>query len=42
MAAAVVAFALVAASYSSIRKFMVDKNLRLARQGPSGKDEEHH
>ncbi|KEZ43774.1 hypothetical protein SAPIO_CDS3919 [Scedosporium apiospermum] len=42
--AAVVGFALCAAGFSIGRKFVVDKNLRLARQGP-GKDEhgeEHH
>ncbi|PHH65153.1 hypothetical protein CDD81_3284 [Ophiocordyceps australis] len=40
--AVVVGFAIFAASYSTIRKFMVDKNLRLSRQGSSGRSEEHH
>ncbi|KAH8706676.1 hypothetical protein BGZ61DRAFT_450303 [Ilyonectria robusta] len=39
--AVVVAFALGAATYSISRKFLVDKNLRLARQGPSARAEEH-
>lgn len=36
-AAVVVGFAVVAAGYSSVRKFIVDKNLRLSRQGPSAR-----
>ncbi|KAK9442003.1 uncharacterized protein G6M90_00g050010 [Metarhizium brunneum] len=44
--AAVVGFAIFAAGYSSVRKFVVDKNLRLARQGPGGRavdhQDEHH
>ncbi|CAI6098427.1 hypothetical protein V2G26_001021 [Clonostachys chloroleuca] len=45
--AVVVVFALFAATYSSIRKFVVDKNLRLVRQGAAGReehssDEKHH
>ncbi|KAG8669852.1 hypothetical protein FPOAC2_09193 [Fusarium poae] len=47
--AVVVGFALGAAGYSVSRKFIVDKNLRLARQGPAarqasnghGESEEH-
>ncbi|KAG6013547.1 hypothetical protein E4U43_006883 [Claviceps pusilla] len=39
--AVVVGFAVFAAGYSSFRKFTVDKNLRLARQGPSGRAEDH-
>ncbi|CAF3492123.1 hypothetical protein SNK03_012338 [Fusarium graminearum] len=47
--AVVVGFALGAAGYSISRKFIVDKNLRLARQGPAaraansghGESEEH-
>ncbi|OAQ72937.1 NADH-ubiquinone reductase complex 1 MLRQ subunit domain-containing protein [Pochonia chlamydosporia 170] len=39
--AAVVGFAIFAAGYSSVRKFMVDKNLRLARQGPGGRADHH-
>ncbi|KAK3191292.1 hypothetical protein K4F52_002502 [Lecanicillium sp. MT-2017a] len=35
--AAVVGFAVFAAGYSCVRKFVVDKNLRLARQGPAGR-----
>ncbi|QPG94573.1 hypothetical protein C2857_006405 [Epichloe festucae Fl1] len=34
--AVVVGFAVFAAGYSSVRKFAVDKNLRLSRQGPTG------
>ncbi|KAH8178027.1 hypothetical protein LIA77_03109 [Sarocladium implicatum] len=34
----VVGFAVFAAGYSSIRKFVVDKNLRLSRTGPTGRD----
>ncbi|GAB0134237.1 hypothetical protein EsDP_00002617 [Epichloe bromicola] len=34
--AVVVGFAVFAAGYSSIRKFTVDKNLRLSRKGPTG------
>ncbi|KAK4095119.1 hypothetical protein Purlil1_815 [Purpureocillium lilacinum] len=37
--AVVVGFAVFAAGYSSVRKFFVDKNLRLSRQGPSGRAE---
>ncbi|PHH93173.1 hypothetical protein CDD83_10722 [Cordyceps sp. RAO-2017] len=37
--AVVVGFAVLAAGYSVIRKFIVDKNLRLSRQGPSGRNE---
>ncbi|KZZ98462.1 NADH-ubiquinone reductase complex 1 MLRQ subunit [Moelleriella libera RCEF 2490] len=37
--AVVVGFAVVAAGYSSLRKFTVDKNLRLSRQGPSSRSE---
>ncbi|UNI20073.1 hypothetical protein JDV02_006199 [Purpureocillium takamizusanense] len=37
--AVVVGFAVCAAGYSSVRKFFVDKNLRLSRQGPSGRAE---
>jgi len=42
--AVVVGFAVVAAGYSSVRHFMVDKNIRLYRQGAAGraKNEEHH
>ncbi|KAH7154969.1 hypothetical protein B0J13DRAFT_544439 [Dactylonectria estremocensis] len=39
--AVVVAFALSAATYSISRKFVVDKNLRLARQGPSARATDH-
>ncbi|KAI6780401.1 uncharacterized protein J7T54_007250 [Emericellopsis cladophorae] len=39
--AVVVGFAVFAAGYSSVRKFMVDKNLRLARQGPGARTESH-
>ncbi|KAJ4170731.1 hypothetical protein NW754_006868 [Fusarium falciforme] len=39
--AVVVGFALSAATYSISRKFIVDKNLRLSRQGPSGRTEHH-
>ncbi|EJP65621.1 hypothetical protein NHJ13051_000514 [Beauveria bassiana] len=35
--AAVVGFAVAAAGYSCARKFWVDKNLRLGRQGPSAR-----
>ncbi|GKU00447.1 hypothetical protein FLAG1_00285 [Fusarium langsethiae] len=35
--AVVVGFALGAAGYSVSRKFIVDKNLRLARQGPAAR-----
>ncbi|KAI9903311.1 hypothetical protein N3K66_002663 [Trichothecium roseum] len=35
--AVVVGFAVFAAGYSSARKFVVDKNLRLSRQGPSAR-----
>jgi len=35
----VVGFAIVAAAFSSVRKFMVDKNLRLTRQ--NRKEDEH-
>ncbi|KAF7551956.1 hypothetical protein G7046_g7560 [Stylonectria norvegica] len=35
--AVVVGFALAAAAYSCSRKFIVDKNLRLARQGAAGR-----
>ncbi|KAI1325904.1 hypothetical protein F5Y16DRAFT_376686 [Xylariaceae sp. FL0255] len=40
----VVGFAVFAAGYSSARKFFVDKNLRLVRQGRKSEphDEEHH
>ncbi|KAK0386510.1 hypothetical protein NLU13_6345 [Sarocladium strictum] len=34
----VVGFAVIAAGYSSARKFWVDKNLRLGRTGPAGRD----
>ncbi|CEJ80495.1 hypothetical protein VHEMI00674 [[Torrubiella] hemipterigena] len=37
----VVGFAIFAAGYSSIRKFVVDKTLRLSRQGPAGRAEHH-
>ncbi|KAH7192342.1 uncharacterized protein B0J16DRAFT_332860 [Fusarium flagelliforme] len=37
--AVVVGFALGAAGYSVSRKFIVDKNLRLARQGPAARQE---
>ncbi|KFH48620.1 hypothetical protein ACRE_004570 [Hapsidospora chrysogenum ATCC 11550] len=37
--AVVVGFALVAAGYSCVRKFVVDKNLRLARQGPAARED---
>ncbi|KAF4512347.1 hypothetical protein G6O67_001498 [Ophiocordyceps sinensis] len=37
--AVVVGFAVFAAGYSVIRKFVVDKNLRLSRQGAAGRDE---
>lgn len=42
--AAVVGFAVGAAAFSIGRKFVVDKNLRLARQGPAGREDhdEHH
>ncbi|PKS09693.1 hypothetical protein jhhlp_004313 [Lomentospora prolificans] len=41
---AVVSFALAAGTYSIGRKFAVDKNLRLARQGPAKVEhhDEHH
>ncbi|KAG6040844.1 hypothetical protein E4U41_006886 [Claviceps citrina] len=35
--AVVVGFAVCAAGYSCLRKFAVDKNLRLSRQGPSAR-----
>ncbi|KAL2112473.1 hypothetical protein VUR80DRAFT_7470 [Thermomyces stellatus] len=40
----VVSFAVGFAGFSIGRKFMVDKNLRLSRQGPAGRDDhdEHH
>ncbi|KAI1753745.1 hypothetical protein F4782DRAFT_495519 [Xylaria castorea] len=40
----VVGFAVFAAGYSSVRKFFVDKNLRLRRQGPARDEpsEGHH
>lgn len=38
----VVGFALFAAGYSSLRKFVVDKNLRLARQNRKDDPVEHH
>ncbi|KAG5927721.1 hypothetical protein E4U42_001879 [Claviceps africana] len=34
-------FAVFAAGYSCFRKFAVDKNLRLGRQGLSGRSEDH-
>ncbi|KAG6008223.1 hypothetical protein E4U21_004822 [Claviceps maximensis] len=37
--AVVVGFAVFAAGYSCLRKFTVDKNLRLGRQGASGRAE---
>jgi hypothetical protein len=40
--AIVVGFAVVAAGYSSVRKFVVDKNLRLSRQGPGARSDDHH
>ncbi|VUC22089.1 unnamed protein product [Clonostachys rosea] len=44
--AVVVVFAVGAATYSCIRKFVVDKNLRLVRQGAAAREEhsseEHH
>ncbi|KAF4945808.1 hypothetical protein FGADI_11653 [Fusarium gaditjirri] len=40
--AVVVGFALGAAGYSISRKFIVDKNLRLARQGPAGRSDAGH
>ncbi|KAK2677469.1 hypothetical protein RAB80_006209 [Fusarium oxysporum f. sp. vasinfectum] len=40
--AVVVGFALGAAGYSISRKFIVDKNLRLARQGPAGRHDAGH
>ncbi|KOS20381.1 hypothetical protein ESCO_005400 [Escovopsis weberi] len=42
--AAVVGFAVFAAGYSCARKFVVDKNLRLQRQGPNARAAhgEHH
>ncbi|KAI1010654.1 hypothetical protein LB503_005474 [Fusarium chuoi] len=40
--AVVVGFALGAAGYSISRKFLVDKNLRLARQGPAGRHDAGH
>ncbi|ATY66657.1 hypothetical protein CCM_04542 [Cordyceps militaris CM01] len=39
--AAVVGFAVAAAGYSCVRKFYVDKNLRLGRQGPTGRAADH-
>ncbi|KAI5466897.1 hypothetical protein BGZ63DRAFT_418648 [Mariannaea sp. PMI_226] len=39
--AAVVGFALCAATYSISRKFMVDKNLRLSRQGAAARADDH-
>lgn len=39
--AVVVGFAVAAAGYSSARKFMVDKNLRLSRQGAAARAEDH-
>ncbi|KAJ2969597.1 hypothetical protein NQ176_g8581 [Zarea fungicola] len=39
--AVVVGFAVGAAGYSCVRKFYVDKNLRLARQGPAGRADHH-
>ncbi|CAM1503886.1 Fc.00g014770.m01.CDS01 [Cosmosporella sp. VM-42] len=39
--AIVVGFALGAAAYSSGRKFIVDKNLRLSRQGAAARSEDH-
>lgn len=38
----VVGFAVFAAGYSSIRKFYVDKNLRLTRQNRKDEPVEHH
>ncbi|KAF5699311.1 NADH-ubiquinone reductase complex 1 MLRQ subunit [Fusarium mundagurra] len=40
--AVVVGFALGAAGYSISRKFLVDKNLRLARQGAAGRHDAGH
>ncbi|EWG43494.1 hypothetical protein FVEG_04936 [Fusarium verticillioides 7600] len=40
--AVVVGFALGAAGYSISRKFLVDKNLRLARQGPASRHDAGH
>lgn len=40
--AIVVGFAVVAAGYSSVRKFVVDKNLRLTRQGAGARSDDHH
>jgi hypothetical protein len=42
--AVVVTFAIGAAGFAIGRKFVVDKNLRLARQGAAGRDDhgEHH
>ncbi|KAM0553891.1 hypothetical protein ACHAPJ_007237 [Fusarium lateritium] len=40
--AVVVGFALGAATYSISRKFIVDKNLRLSRQGPSSRHDGGH
>jgi hypothetical protein len=37
--AAVVGFAVFAAGYASVRKFIVDKNLRLSRTGAAGRAE---
>ncbi|KAF5007028.1 hypothetical protein FDECE_6636 [Fusarium decemcellulare] len=39
--AAVVGFALAAATYSISRKFVVDKNLRLSRQGAAARAGDH-
>ncbi|KAI0401190.1 hypothetical protein F4802DRAFT_439756 [Xylaria palmicola] len=38
----VVGFAVFAAGYSSVRKFVVDKNLRLSRTGRKPEPIEHH
>ncbi|KAM5351983.1 hypothetical protein ACJ41O_004706 [Fusarium nematophilum] len=40
--AVVVAFGLGAATYSISRKFIVDKNLRLSRQGAAARAEDEH
>ncbi|QUC23867.1 uncharacterized protein UV8b_08108 [Ustilaginoidea virens] len=37
--AVVVGFAIFAAGYSSARKLVVDKNLRLSRQGSAGRED---
>ncbi|KAI9158467.1 NADH-ubiquinone reductase complex 1 MLRQ subunit [Paramyrothecium foliicola] len=39
--AAVVGFAVILAGYASVRKFVVDKNLRLSRTGPAGRADHH-